>query len=221
MWTFVTSTTLRNQITHCRALKIAVARDLLCPSWHKLKVVKNCVFPSVSGADRTFSPHNSAAVAGVSVSASRRQSAPSNRRSILGMAVWPSSAFTYGIYRVSNPQSRLHLAALFHVSVCSRIGTRNGAARWKIPRRMAVRLRGLREGFRRSRQVRNSSPLLDHHAGLRSPGRQFTGCAIKHRTGRVFDRCGFRQRTGREHSSTNQHHHQQHQVADYSHSRPD
>src|SRR5271165_2787463 len=33
------------------------------------------------------------------------------------MAVWPSSAFTSGIYRVANPQSRLHLAALFHVSV--------------------------------------------------------------------------------------------------------
>ena len=54
----------------------------------------------------------------------------SNQRSILVMAIWPSSAFTSGIYRVCNPQSTLHLAALFHVSVSSRIGTRNGAESW-------------------------------------------------------------------------------------------
>src|SRR5712692_133990 len=58
------------------------------------------------------------------------------------MAVWPQPAFTSGIYRVANPQSTLHLAALFHVSVCSQIGTRNGAESNQIPRRMAVRLRG-------------------------------------------------------------------------------
>jgi len=46
------------------------------------------------------------------------------------MAVWPSSAFTYGIYPMDKPPWTLHLAALFHVSVGFRIGTRNGAASW-------------------------------------------------------------------------------------------
>jgi hypothetical protein len=31
------------------------------------------------------------------------------------MAVWPLSTFTLGIYRLHNPQSTLHLAAIFHV----------------------------------------------------------------------------------------------------------
>jgi len=49
------------------------------------------------------------------------------------MAVWPSSAFTYGIYRMDKPPWTLHLAALFHVSVYSRIGTRNGAEHLNPP----------------------------------------------------------------------------------------
>ncbi len=33
------------------------------------------------------------------------------------MAVWTGLKFTSGIYGLCNPQSTLHLAALFHVSV--------------------------------------------------------------------------------------------------------
>jgi len=50
-----------------------------------------------------------------------------NQGSNLGMAIWPLPAFTSGIYPVGNPQSTLHLPALFQVSVSSQIGTRNGA----------------------------------------------------------------------------------------------
>ena len=49
------------------------------------------------------------------------------------MAVWPPHAFTSGIYRVANPQITLRLAALFHVSVYFRIGTRNGAEHLNPP----------------------------------------------------------------------------------------
>jgi hypothetical protein len=60
---------------------------------------------------------------------------PSNKRSILVMAMWPLQTFTYGIYPIAKPPSTLHLAALFHVSVrvvsvSSWIGTRNGAESW-------------------------------------------------------------------------------------------
>src|ERR1700722_14775471 len=56
------------------------------------------------------------------------------------MAVWPLSTFTLGIYRLHNPQSTLHLAAVFHVL--------SPLADWHLewcrkqvnPRRMAVRL---------------------------------------------------------------------------------
>jgi hypothetical protein len=49
------------------------------------------------------------------------------------MAVWPRPKFTPVIYRLRNPQSTLHLAALFHVSVSSGIEPRNGAAKLLNP----------------------------------------------------------------------------------------
>ncbi len=49
------------------------------------------------------------------------------------MSIWPLSAFPSGIYRVGNPQSTLHLAAVLHVSISSRIGTRSGAEAGKSP----------------------------------------------------------------------------------------
>ncbi len=49
------------------------------------------------------------------------------------MAVWPRPKFTPVIYRPRNPQSTLHLAALFHGSVSSGIEPRNGAAKLLNP----------------------------------------------------------------------------------------
>ena len=49
------------------------------------------------------------------------------------MAIWTVPHFTSGIYRARNPKSTLHLAAVFHVSVCFGIDTRNDAASSKSP----------------------------------------------------------------------------------------
>ena len=85
---------------------------------------------SVFATHSPFTPKTSALAASLSIRSFGPTKCPGNQRSILGMAVWPTSAFTYGIYRMDKPPWTLHLAALFHVSVGFRIGTRNGAASW-------------------------------------------------------------------------------------------
>src|SRR5258705_13853625 len=83
----------------------------------KLCFSRQAISPSVFATNSAFSPQQFQRSNYLSIARSVRQSTQVTGGSILGMAVWPSSAFTYGIYRMDKRPWTLPLAALFHVSV--------------------------------------------------------------------------------------------------------
>src|ERR1700687_2511907 len=110
------------------------------------------------------------------------------------MAIWTRGSFTSGIYRRNTSERTLPLAALFHVSVSSQIGTRNGAEMVKSPAVWPYGLEAFCEGFRHSHQVASGFFLFDNQAGLWRPAGRHALRTISRGAGPNLGEYRFRQR---------------------------